>query len=84
MKWKISLSTPFSPLNISEKASPLIRAISYPAAAVIVIIISQNFGTVFVFIPCIATGAAYFVLWMGARKEAQEGGAGGASSPDFA
>jgi len=52
----------------SEKATPLIRAITYGGIA-IPIILTGGIAKLVVMVPCIATGAAYFVLWMDSRRK---------------
>lgn len=58
-------------IRMSETASPLMRAVIYGGAA-IPIICMKGITSVFVLLPCIATGAAYFVLWMDSRKRDDE------------
>jgi len=66
-------------INFSEKCTPLMRAILYGVWALLIIIVG-SLGKIFTMIPLIATGAAYFVLWMGSRNQAAEA----ASPADFA
>jgi len=58
-------------ITFSEKASPLLRATIYGGAAIPIICV-KGVTAVFILLPCIATGAAYFVLWMDSRKRDDE------------
>lgn len=58
-------------IGLSEKAGPLLRATIYGGAAIPIMCL-KGITAVFVLLPCIATGAAYFVLWMDSRKREDE------------
>ena len=58
-------------IKFSELASPLLRSVIYGGTS-IPIICFKGVKAVFILLPCIATGAAYFVLWMDSRKQGDE------------
>ena len=54
-------------INLSQKAGPLLRAIIYGGGAIPIICYS-GITAIFLLLPCISTGAAYFVIWMDQRR----------------
>lgn len=59
-------------IDYSKKCPPLFRAIIYGGSAVPIILLYANVFHIFVLLPSIATGAAYFVLWMDSRRKSDE------------